>query len=387
MSKDLFKDPNQLESVLYIMYKTFRLSQNEAIEYGNTFEQFDIVLCPRKEENKRNNLFLQEGIQNHIDYKLPLLESEEELLSLMEDYSHIIVDFPYLKEDIAFVNRLKQRYRNKTFTMIENQTLVPVLATSNKEEYNARTIRNKIWSKVESYSELYPDRELFTYEEKAREELEDFILNKLPYYDQKNDPTKDYTSKLSAYLKYGFIAIAYIYQHVRFLPNSESFLEELIVRRELSYNFVYYNKNYDQLDQILYNWCYQTMSAHQFDHKEYVYTVEDYLSYNTHDIYFNQAMKNMVTTGYMHGYMRMYWCKKIIEWSPSFQIAYDIAIYLNNYYFLDGNTPNGYTGVAWCFGKHDRAWKEREIFGKIRYMNENGLKRKFDIKNYIKEEN
>ena len=166
--------------------------------------------------------------------------------------------------------------------------------------------------------------------------------------------------------------------------NKSSFIEELIVRRELSYNFVYYNKKYFDFNYMTYGWAYQTMINHELDYREHIYTIDDYINFNTHDPYFNAAMKEMVYLGKMHGYMRMYWCKKIIEWSPNYKYAYETAITLNNRYFLDGNTPNGYTGVAWCFGKHDRAWTERQIFGKIRYMNANGLKRKFDIDQYIK---
>ena len=126
-------------------------------------------------------------------------------------------------------------------------------------------------------------------------------------------------------------------------------------------------------------WAYQTMAMHRDDEREYIYTLEELIKCNTHDPYWNDAMREMVETGYMHNYMRMYWCKKILEWSPSYQEAYEHAIYLNNRYFIDGRDPNGYTGVAWCFGKHDHGWKERPIFGKLRYMNANGLKRKFKM--------
>jgi deoxyribodipyrimidine photo-lyase len=94
-------------------------------------------------------------------------------------------------------------------------------------------------------------------------------------------------------------------------------------------------------------------------------------------------MKEMIHTGFMHTYMRMYWCKKILEWSPDYKTAYKNSLYLNNKYFIDGRDPNSFTGIAWCFGKHDRAWKERPIFGKLRYMNANGLERKFDMQGYI----
>ena len=111
--------------------------------------------------------------------------------------------------------------------------------------------------------------------------------------------------------------------------------------------------------------------------------MDDYVQFKTHDVYFNAAMKQMVYTGYMHNYMRMYWAKKIIEWSTSYKEAYQTILYLNNTYFIDGHDPNGYTGIAWCFGKHDRPWGERPIFGKLRYMNMEGLKRKFDMTSYV----
>jgi deoxyribodipyrimidine photo-lyase len=165
------------------------------------------------------------------------------------------------------------------------------------------------------------------------------------------------------------------------------FIIELIVRRELAYNFVYYNPTYDEFKYMTYDWAYMTMEKHLKDEREYLYTKEDYLSFKTHDPYFNAAMKEMVYLGKMHSYMRMYWCKKIIEWSKTYEEAFKTAIELNNYYFTDGLTPNGYCGVAWCFGKHDRAWTERDIFGKLRYMNANGLKRKFAIDDYVEKMN
>jgi deoxyribodipyrimidine photo-lyase len=163
----------------------------------------------------------------------------------------------------------------------------------------------------------------------------------------------------------------------------DDFIEELVVRRELAINFIYYNKKYDEFDSMTYDWAYKTMEEHVEDKREYIYSLEDLENYNTHDKYWNASMKEMVHTGFMHTYMRMYWCKKILEWSPDYKTAYENSLYLNNKYFIDGRDPNSFTGIAWCFGKHDRAWKERPIFGKLRYMNANGLERKFDMQGYI----
>jgi deoxyribodipyrimidine photo-lyase len=220
---------------------------------------------------------------------------------------------------------------------------------------------------------------------KAQEVLNDFISDNLNHYHDRNDPSLDFTSHLSKYIKYGFISPVQIINqvHASQKNNQDLFIEELVVRRELAINFCYYNEGYDQFDQMTYEWAYKTMKVHETDEREYLYTTEDYLSFNTHDPYFNAAMKEMVYFGYMHNYMRMYWAKKIIEWSYTYKEAFEISLFLNNTYFYDGNTPNGYAGVAWCFGKHDRAWTERKIFGKLRYMNSNGLKRKFDIETYV----
>jgi len=116
-----------------------------------------------------------------------------------------------------------------------------------------------------------------------------------------------------------------------------------------------------------------------------VYSLPEFEQARTHDPYWNAAQREMVLTGKMHGYMRMYWGKKILEWSPSPEVAHRIALALNNRYEIDGRDPNGYTGVAWCFGKHDRAWPEREIYGKVRTMTAGGLERKFDIQRYVRQ--
>jgi len=163
----------------------------------------------------------------------------------------------------------------------------------------------------------------------------------------------------------------------------DAFVEQLIIRRELAFNYVYYLDGYDQFEHMTEPWAYMTMNAHDLDFKPDIYSFEQIELSQTHDPYFNAAMDEMRITGYMHNYMRMYWAKKIIEWSPSFGVSYRTIKELNNKYFIDGRDPNSYAGIAWCFGKHDRAWNEREIFGKLRYMNDKGLIRKFDMQSYI----
>jgi deoxyribodipyrimidine photo-lyase len=163
----------------------------------------------------------------------------------------------------------------------------------------------------------------------------------------------------------------------------DQYIEQLLVRRELALNYVTYQKGYDQFETMTEPWAYMTMKEHELDKRDYLYTLEQLENAKTHDNYFNAAMKEMFYTGYMHNYMRMYWAKKIIEWMPSYKLAYDTIVYLNNKYFIDGRDANSYASIAWCFGKHDRAWNERHIFGKLRYMNDKGLERKFNINNYV----
>jgi deoxyribodipyrimidine photo-lyase len=215
--------------------------------------------------------------------------------------------------------------------------------------------------------------------------LDNFIESKLDRFaDLRNDPSMEYTSNMSPYLHFGQISPLYIALKVSKTdsPGMESYLEELIIRRELSMNFVYYNPKYQSID-CLPSWALKTLNEHEKDQRNYTYAQMELEEADTHDPFWNAAQKEMVYTGKMHGYMRMYWGKKILEWVQTPREAYHIALYLNNKYELDGRDPNGYTGVAWCFGKHDRAWRERKIFGKVRYMNDKGLQRKFKIDKYV----
>lgn len=372
----------------YVMSSSFRLNDNHSLEYLVTnYDSRKVIIFYNKEDNPRNVSFitpyldnLKESLNSH-GIKTIIIHMFDDVINLFE--GDIILDKEYLKEK----TRLEEFVLEKEIPHIifEDNISVPVEIVSDKEEYSARTIRPKIHKHLRNFIDpinLFP---LTKGELDGLDVLKYFLSNTLFHYDMRNHPESNYTSGLSVYLKYGLISpvrILYSLDSVS-SSNKDSFIEELIIRRELSYNFVHFNKGYNDFHRITYDWAYQTMNIHQFDYKEYLYTIDDYVNYKTHDIYFNTAMREMVILGRMHGYMRMYWCKKIIEWSRTFEEAYNTAIYLNNYYFLDGNTPNGYTGVAWCFGKHDRAWTERPIFGKLRYMNSNGLKRKFDINLYV----
>jgi deoxyribodipyrimidine photo-lyase len=222
----------------------------------------------------------------------------------------------------------------------------------------------------------------------AQQLLAEFIQTKLPVYStDRNDPNLDGISHISPYLHFGQFSAQRVAYEIKSNsgPNTDStdaYLEELIVRRELADNYCYYNPNYDNFNGF-HAWAQKTLNEHRFDKREFTYSQEDLEQAKTHDPLWNAAQMQMVETGKMHGFMRMYWAKKILEWTPTPEDAQSIAINLNDKYELDGLDPNGYTGIAWSIGGvHDRAWGERPVFGKIRFMNYAGCKRKFDIKAY-----
>jgi deoxyribodipyrimidine photo-lyase len=190
---------------------------------------------------------------------------------------------------------------------------------------------------------------------------------------------------MSKYLHYGHISPIWLALEAKDAgggKNTDSFLEELIVRRELSFNFVFYNDDYDSYANLP-GWAKKTLEDHKKDNREYTYTQRQLEDAETHDEYWNAAMKEMVHTGYMHNYMRMYWGKKILEWSKTPEHAYRTTLYLNNKYFLDGRDPNSFANIAWVFGQHDRGWTERSVYGKVRYMSSGGLERKARPDQYV----
>ncbi|MGB9795009.1 deoxyribodipyrimidine photo-lyase [Caldisericum exile] len=224
--------------------------------------------------------------------------------------------------------------------------------------------------------------------DEAEKLLKIFIEKKLPFYKEKrSDPTVDYTSKLSPYLHFGQISplkvvLEILKNYDREDENVKAFINELVVWRELSRNFTWYNPFYNQYEGIP-SWAKDTLEKHASDKRDYIYTLEEVEDAKTHDEYWNAAQKELLITGKIHNYMRMYWAKKLIEWTDHPKKAFDIACYLNDKYALDGRDPNGYGGISWCFGSFDRPWQERKIFGKIRYMSSRSLETKFNMKLYI----
>lgn len=222
----------------------------------------------------------------------------------------------------------------------------------------------------------------------ARRHLAAFVRAGLAGYDDaRNHPEVDGTSRLSPYLHFGHIGPREVAIAVRDsgapAASVTALLEQLIVRRELAVNFVTYNRRYDELAGCE-PWARRTLDAHRGDRRNYLYSDEAFEAAATHDPLWNAAQRQMVQSGWMHGYARMYWAKKILEWSGTPEQAFDIAILLNDRYQLDGRDPNGYTNIAWALGgKHDRPWFERPVFGTIRWMSFDSTSRKFDSKAYI----
>ena len=220
--------------------------------------------------------------------------------------------------------------------------------------------------------------------------LQEFVKSKLKGYGtQRNKPENDNTTRLSPYLHFGHIGPHTIALAVKSADvpaaDREAFLNQLLVWRELAINLVHFNSKYDTIE-CAEPWAHRTLAAHAKDRRPIVYSEKQLEAAETHDPLWNASQRQMVLTGWMHGYMRMYWAKKILEWSPSSAEAYQTAVYLNDKYELDGRDPNGYAGIAWAIaGKHDRAWSDRPVFGKIRYMSFNSTSKKFNSKRYIEQ--
>jgi deoxyribodipyrimidine photo-lyase len=222
----------------------------------------------------------------------------------------------------------------------------------------------------------------------ARARLDAFVRTGLRgYVAARARPAEPQVSMLSPYLHFGQISPVEVALAVRAASapraDRDSFLEELIVRRELAANFVDNTHEYDRYE-CLPAWAQRTLALHARDRRPVLYGYEQLAAAGTHDDYWNAATREMLATGYMQNYMRMYWGKKVLEWSASAREAYAVLLQLNNTYFIDGRDPSSFANVGWVFGLHDRPWPERPVFGNVRYMNAAGLERKSDIKAYAR---
>ncbi len=226
----------------------------------------------------------------------------------------------------------------------------------------------------------------------ARERLDRFVAGPLRAYGTaRNQPGAETTSRLSPYLHFGQISAQEIALAVRDATRAaqehrDAFLEELIVRRELAFNFCRYNTHHRSL-AALPSWAQATLAEHAADPRPHLYTPEEFEAARTHDELWNAIQAELLTTGLMFGYYRMYWGKKIVEWSRTPEDAQQTMIRLHEKYALDGRNANTYSNILWCFGKHDRPWGERPVFGKVRYMSRAGMDAKTDVPGYLERVN
>ncbi len=378
---------------------------------GATSRQYHFMLPGLKEVEqnlKHLNIpfFL---IHGNPEKEIPYFLNDNDACSLVSDFSPLRINRDWKKK---VADRVEV-----PFYEVDAHNIVPCWFASPKQEWAAYSFRPKVHRLLAEFLEEFPATQEHPFpwkadvendweaaersvkadafpevnwiepgEREAREHLAYFVNQKLSRYDSdRNDPTLEGQSNISPYLHFGQISAQRVaLQVLATMQESSSFLEELVVRRELADNFCYYNDHCDQFDGFP-NWAKETLREHQKDRREYIYTLKEMEAAKTHDDLWNAAQMEMVHKGKMHGYLRMYWAKKILEWTQSPQDALQAAIYLNDRYELDGRDPNGYTGIAWSIGGvHDRAWKERAVFGKVRYMSYKGSSNKFDVKAYIR---
>jgi deoxyribodipyrimidine photo-lyase len=432
-------DAKDGDYVLYWMQEAQRVEYNHALEYAvqraNGLGQRLLVvfglMAHYPEANLRHYAFLLEGLKDvrealeerKIRFVVRRGSPDVVALEAGRDASLIVCDMSYLRLQKEWRERVAEE-ADCAVVQVETEVVVPVELASDKREHAARTLRPKIRehldeflvglepTEIEKQSLNMPDDGLDLSNIKtilddmqldrsvapvshlyrggtneAKKILEDFIENRLgTYVEHRNQPQTDNVSHMSKYLHYGHLSPVHVALKVREAdpPREEldSYLEELIVRRELSMNFCHFTPDYDKFSHLP-DWAKETLKGHASDAREYVYARKQLETADTHDEYWNAAMDEMRHTGYTHNYMRMYWGKKILEWSETPEEAYETTLYLNNKYFLDGRDPNSYANVAWVFGQHDRGWQERPVFGKVRYMSARGLERKAKPEAYV----
>jgi deoxyribodipyrimidine photo-lyase len=426
--------------VLYWMQASQRTRFNHALEYA--IEQANqtrlpLIVCfglmdDYPEANARHYAFMLEGLadvarelqKRKIRFVVDRGGPPAVALRYAKEAAMVVCDRGYLRHQRRWRDKVADDARCRV-VQVESDSIVPVELTSDKHEFAARTIRPRIHRQLKSFlkplratrvkhsslhlrihgdidagsplealAKLNVDRSvgpspvLRGGETEARRRLRKFIQSQLKDYSEaRNEPAAAHTSVMSAYLHFGQISPLEIALAVQDADapqgDREAYLEELIVRRELSINFVYYNAKYDSYE-CLPDWAQKALAQHARDKRPVIYSRQQLERAQTHDPFWNAAQREMLLTGFMHNYMRMYWGKKILEWSRSPQVAFETTLYLNNKYFIDGRDPNAYANVAWIFGLHDRPWgPARQVFGTVRYMNAAGLERKFDMSAYV----
>ena len=366
-------------------------------------------------------------------------EKKEKLQPIPSYVGAVVVDQLPLRFMKQWKEDFLKHHANIPLYEVDAHNCIPVWETSIKQEFAARTIRSKIHAKLSLFLEDHgmlmrheANNELLKTlvpidwndvekkiicnesvtgigiyvagEKAAKDILANFLHTRLLSYDTtRNNINIEGQSNLSPYITHGNISRCMIilellkvskikiedaFDAVKNGSNGTmgsvaAFIEECVIRAELCDNYCYYNAQYDKVSGFP-TWSQETLDKARKDTREYLYSKEKFESAKTHDDLWNGAQLQMVSTGKMHGYMRMYWAKKILEWTSSPEEALEIAIYLNDIYELDGRDPGGYVGCAWSIGGvHDRPWFGRPVFGTIRFMARSGVEKRGDIKAYI----
>jgi deoxyribodipyrimidine photo-lyase len=421
--------------VLYWMQSSLRTEENPALAcaVGRADSlHLPVVACfaldpAYPDANLRHYRFLLDGIEDVRDslealgirLVLRIGRPDEVVGAVVKDAAVVVVDRGYLRHHRAWYAAVAAGVPCR-LVQVEGNVVVPVETASPKEEYSAATLRPKLARQLDRFLHEHPTRppERSSLGLELPSETADTVLKELsidssvppaPGYTggeseavrrfetfldhdldgfamNRNDPAQGGGSSTSPYLHYGQVSPVTLALRAlaRESAGASAFIEQLVVRRELAHNFVLYNERYDEY-ACLPRWVKTTLDAHRDDPRPIEYTPDELERAATHDPYWNAAQRSLVERGTMHGYMRMYWGKKCLEWSATPESAYATAVRFNDRYALDGRDPNGYAGIAWCFGKHDRPWRERPIFGMVRYMNANGLERKFDMAKYLEQ--
>ncbi|KAL7876661.1 hypothetical protein AOLI_G00116240 [Acnodon oligacanthus] len=431
------KVPQACGGVLYWMARDQRVQDNWAVVYAQQLalaEKLPLHVCfclvPRYlDAAYRQYAFMIRGLRKvakeckSLDIQFHLLQGEPELTlpGFVKSWNigAVVTDFNPLRLPLQWTEKVKKELpADIPFMQVDAHNVVPCWEASPKLEYGARTIRGKITKLLPEFLTEFPPVDIHPHSSTKTAKavdwdevlssvevdrtvgevewaqpgtaggmamLESFIQHRLRLFaTERNDPNSAALSQLSPWLHSGQLSAQRVVKEVqRWGKNAResvaSFTEELVIRRELADNFCFYNKNYDSIDGA-YDWAKKTLKDHAKDKRPHLYTQEQLENARTHDQLWNAAQRQLLLEGKMHGFMRMYWAKKILEWTSSPEEALAIAIYLNDHYSLDGCDPNGYVGCMWSIcGIHDQGWAERAVFGKVRYMNYAGCKRKFDV--------
>ena len=389
---ELNSKPIRKGEIVYLCEREIRAKDNFALQFAiEKSKELNLslkIIHPKiKYDYRQKQRFIDNQVEqtktqfSNIGLDFEIIENTPVEIIKNTKPAILIIDFnPILKRDYL---------KNADFKIyeIDGHNIIPAKFVSKKQEYSAATLRIKIYHNI--YPFLTEFMNLTSDKVEADYVLDDFIKNKLQYYSEnKNDPSVNVISSLSKYLNLGFIssqriALEVIQSGVKDI-NKETFLEELIIRKELSDNFCLYSKSFKNFSSIP-NWAKMSLENHKYDIRPYIYSIEMLESAKTHDKLWNATQIQLIKEGTIHGYLRMYWAKKIFDWMSTPKDALKTAIYLNDKYAYDSPSANGYVGILWAIGGlHDRAFADFLVTGKVRRMTYDSIKRKYDLFSYIK---